>query len=191
MRQQKSVSRHFQEFHFPGFTMVVTFTRTGTIMSSGFGPNPAISLSSFITTREPDMKIRILFSPKKCLLSISYWLPFLCAPLDWLLLGEVSKHTPACSLLLFVHHKEKWRKRLDRERTEQSISAVITLKAADISCCRISWSAGTWTRQSFPHGVNLSFIKRERGFMQLKGIKRLKCYLFATQPNRTLFYLGQ
>lgn len=107
--------------------------------------------------------------------------------LDWLLLVEVSKHTLACRLLLLVHHKEKWRKHLDREWTDQSISAVITLKAADISCCRTFWSAGAGTSQIFPHIVDLFFIKRERGFTQLKWIKRLKRYLFATQPNKTFF----
>lgn len=49
-------------------------------VSSGFVPNPTVSLSSFITTSEPDMKNRILFTHKKCLLCISQRLPFLCAP---------------------------------------------------------------------------------------------------------------
>lgn len=61
----------FSRIPFPRLYNGCDLHSSGAIMSSGFGPNPALSLSSFITTREPDMKIRILFSPKKCLLSIS------------------------------------------------------------------------------------------------------------------------
>lgn len=134
--EKKNVSRHFQEVHFPALTMVMTFTHKGT--KSGLVLCQIHS--SFITTSEPDMINRMLFTYKKCLLSISQRLALLCATvsvcLDWLLLVEVSAHTPLCRPLLLVHHKEKWRKHLDRERTEQSISAVITLKSSDISSCR-------------------------------------------------------
>lgn len=173
----ETVSRHFQESHFPGFTMTGTFAHKGTRCPLVIGTNPTVTLSSLISTSEPDLKMCYL--PLKSIYAAYHSDPFSVRcrgiHLDWLLLVEVSKRT---RLLLLVHHKEKWRKHLEREGTEQSILAVITLKAADISCCHTSWSAGAGTCQILPRIVKLSFIKRKWGLMQLEGIKPLKCYFF-------------
>lgn len=168
-----TVWRHFQEFHFPVFA-IVSITHKGTKMSSGFAPNPTVSLSSFISASAKHDKT----ANKKCWLSITTVTTLFTAcrrdvcP-DWLLLVDVSKRMPACRLLLLVHHKEKWRKRLDQERTEQSISAVVTLKAADISCCctlLVCWGPDS-SDPPPSRVVDLSFIKMERGFTRLKEIQ--------------------
>lgn len=128
---EEDCSRHFQEFYFPGFTMVVTFNHKGTKCPLVLCQ---IRLSVFLLLLQLSQtwKQNIIYPlPTHHPVFTQHDCPFslrrrgVC--LDWLLLVEVSKHMPACRLLLLVHHKEKWRKRLDREWTEQSISAVITL----------------------------------------------------------------
>lgn len=78
-----------------------------------------------------------------------------------------------------------------RPTQRKMTAAVITLKAADISCCRalpVCWGPDS---SDLPPSrvVDLSFIKMERGFTRLKEM--LECYLCATQPNRRLLYFWQ
>lgn len=100
--------------------------------------------------------------------------------LDWLLLVEVSKRTPACHLLLLVRHREKWRKRFG-PGVDQTIRLSCNHPQSRWHFLLLHFLV-CWGRDSseiFPRVVDLYFIKREQRFTQLKGINRLKCHLFA------------
>lgn len=76
-----TVSRHFQEFHFRGFTVVVTFTRKGTKCPLVLCQNPAASRGSFMTTAESQTLKTEYYLPIKSVYSAYHSAcPFLRAP---------------------------------------------------------------------------------------------------------------
>lgn len=189
---KKTVSRHFQEFYFPGFTMVVTFNHKGTkcpLVLCQIRLSVFLLLLQLSQTWKTEYYLPITHPSPSV---YSAWLPFLSAPQGRLSrLTIVGRSVKAHAGVPSSPSRPSQRKMTETFGPGVDWAIHLSCNHPDISCCRTSWSAGAGTCQIFPRVVDLSFIKRERGFMQLKGINRLKCYLFAIQPNRTLFYFGQ